>query len=155
VAEDALRLFPPTRSYTDAEIRRDLAAQGVDGVLLINVGDTGVVREYAGTVLYGQYSGSTVATGAATSLGNVTTGSVSATSHGTMTAAAAPSYRYKRQTNFTARLIEPATGRVLWIGQGQVNAGGLLFVGNNASASSSVSAIFDDLQKNGVIAVSQ
>jgi hypothetical protein len=28
-AEDALRIFPPTRSYTDAEIRHDLMAQGV------------------------------------------------------------------------------------------------------------------------------
>jgi len=155
VAEDALRLFPPTRSYTDAEIRQGLAAQGVDGVFVINVGDTGVIREYAGTVFYGNYSGSTMATGNATTLGNVTTASINATSHGTMRTTAAPTYRYRRQTNFTARLIEPATGRTLWVGNGQVDAGGLLFVGNNANASSSVAAIFDDLQKNGVMAVAQ
>lgn len=155
VAEDALRVFPPTRSYTDAEIRQGLAAQGVDGVLVINVGDTGVIREYAGTVFYGQYSGSTTGTGSASTFGNVTTGSISTTSSATMSAGSAPTYRYKRKTNFNARLIEPATGRTLWVGNGQVDAGGLLFVGNNANASSSVAAIFDDLQKNGVIAVVQ
>src|SRR5262245_42896206 len=42
-AADALLLFPPTRTYTDAEIRKGLAAHGIDGVLTINVGDTGVM----------------------------------------------------------------------------------------------------------------
>jgi len=39
----------------------------------------------------------------------------------------------------------------LWVGNGQVRAGGLLFVGDGASASSSVAAIFDDLQGKGII----
>jgi hypothetical protein len=52
-AQDALTLFPPTRTYTDAEIRKQLAQQAIDGVLLINVGDTGFIREYAGTVFSG------------------------------------------------------------------------------------------------------
>lgn len=34
---------------------------------------------------------------------------------------------------------------------GEVNAGGLLFVGNGANTSSSVSAIFDDLRAKGII----
>jgi hypothetical protein len=151
VAEDALTIFPPTRTYNDAEVRQGLAAQGVDGVLVINVGDTGVMKEYAGTVFYSQYSGSSMASGTATSFGNMTSASISGTSRGTMTASAAPTYRYSRQTNFNARLLEPATGRNLWVGSGQVNAGGLLFVGNNMSAANSVTAIFDDLQKKGII----
>jgi hypothetical protein len=36
-ADDALLLFPPTRTYTDAEIRKGLAARGIDGVLILNV----------------------------------------------------------------------------------------------------------------------
>jgi hypothetical protein len=31
IAQDALRLFPPTRSYTNAEIRQGLASKGSDG----------------------------------------------------------------------------------------------------------------------------
>jgi len=68
-----------------------------------------------------------------------------------MTVTSTPIYHYKRQTSFTARLLEPATGRNLWVGNGEVNAKGLLFVGNGASASSSVGAIFDDLQQKGII----
>jgi len=150
-ADDALLLFPPTRTYTDAEIRKGLAAQGIDGVLVINVGDTGVMRQYAGTILHGQYSGSSYASGTGTRSGNVSTLSVNGTSSGTMTATSTPVYRYSRQTTFTARLLEPATARNLWVGNGQVNAGGRLFTGDGASASSSVSAIFDDLQRKGII----
>jgi hypothetical protein len=148
-ADDALVLFPPTRTYTDAEIRKDLARQKIDGVLLINVGDTGVIREYDGTVFSGQYSGSSA--GTVSTFGN--TGTVNTTSTGTMTATATPTYRYSRQTAFTARLVDAGSGRNLWVGQGQVNAGGLLFIGDGANANSSVSAIFDDLQSKRIIAV--
>src|SRR5258708_21841111 len=67
-AEDAYALLPPTRTYTDTEIRKVLAEGGVDAVLIINVGDTGVVKEYAGTFFQGQYSGSTDIGGAVTQI---------------------------------------------------------------------------------------
>jgi hypothetical protein len=68
-----------------------------------------------------------------------------------MTATATSMYQYRRQANFSARLLEPSTGRNLWVGNGQVNAGGLLFVGDGASSSSSVASIFDDLQAKGIL----
>jgi hypothetical protein len=148
VAEDALLLFPPTRTYTNVEIQQGLAGDGIDGVLVTNVGDTGVLQQYAGTILSGQYSGSSNATGTMNTFGNV---SLNGTSSGTMVATATPVYSYRRQTSFTARLLEPATGRNLWVGNGQVRAGGLLFVGDGASAASSVGAIFDDLQQKGIV----
>jgi hypothetical protein len=151
VAEDALLLFPPTRTYNNAEIRQGLARTGIDGVLVINVGDTGVMQQYAGTILSGQYSGSSSAGGTINNFGNVSTVSLNGASSGTMTATATPVYNYRRETAFTARLIEPTTTRNLWVGNGQVSASGLLFVGNGANASSSVAAIFDDLQRKGVI----
>jgi len=151
VAQDALILFPPTRPYTNAEVRQGLSSDGIDGVLMVNVGDTGVLQQYAGTILTGNYTGSSSAGGTINTFGNTSTVSLNGTSSGTMTATTTPVYRYKRQTDFTARLIEPATGRNLWVGNGQVNAGGLLFVGNGATASSSVAAIFDDLQQKGII----
>jgi hypothetical protein len=150
-AEDALNLFPPTRTYSNAELQRGLAANGIDGVLVINVGDTGVQQQYAGTILSGQYQGSSSASGTANTFGNVSTVAVSGTSSGTMTATATPIYHYRRQTNFNARLLEPSTGRNLWVGNGQVNAGGLLFVGDGVSSSSSVAAVFDDLQAKGIL----
>ncbi|WP_158671541.1 hypothetical protein [Bradyrhizobium guangdongense] len=151
VAGDALQLFPPTRTYTSAEIQRGLAGDGVDGVLIINVGDTGVQQQYAGTIFSGQYSGSSSASGTVSTVGNVSAVSLNGVSSGTMTATATPVYRYRRQTMFTARLLEASSGRNLWVGNGQVNAGGLLFVGDGSSASTSVAAIFEDLQQKGII----
>ena len=150
-ADDALNLFPPTRAYSNSEVQKGLTGNGIDGVLIIDVGDTGVQREYAGTILSGQYQGSSNASGTVNTFGNVSTVSMSGTSSGTMMATATPTYRYRRQTSFNARLLEASTGRNLWVGNGQVNAGGLLFVGDRASSSSSVAAIFDDLQAKGII----
>jgi len=50
VLDNAYFLLPPTRAYSDAEIKRVLAGRGVDGVLLIRIGRTAVIREYTGTL---------------------------------------------------------------------------------------------------------
>lgn len=151
-AEDAFALLPPTRTYTDAEIRKVLAENGVDAVLIINVGDTGVVKEYAGTFFQGQYSGSTEVDGTVTRTGNFSNVSLAGNTSGTMTGMSTPMHRYSRQTVFKARLVDPTTARNLWVGSGEVSAGGRLFVGNGSSASNSVSAIFDDLRTKKIIA---
>jgi hypothetical protein len=150
-AEDAYALLPPTRTYTDTEIRKILAESGVDAVLIVNVGDTGVVKEYAGTFFQAQYSGSTDIGGTVTRSGTVSNVSLTGNSSGTMTGTSTPIHRYSRQTTFKARLVDPATARNLWVGSGEVSAGGLLFVGNGNSASKSVSAIFDDLRSKKII----
>jgi hypothetical protein len=150
-ADDAYTLLPPTRTYNDAEIRKVLAESNIDAVLIINVGDTGVVREYAGTFFQGQYSGSTDTSGTVTRNGNFSNVSLTGSSSGTMTGMSTPMHRYSRQTTFKARLVDPATARNLWVGSGEVSAGGRLFVGNGSSAASSVSAIFDDLQSKRII----
>jgi hypothetical protein len=150
-AEDALALLPPTRTYTDPEIRKVLAESGVDAVLIINVGDTGVVKEYAGTFFQSQYSGSADVGGTVTRSGNISNVSLTGNSSGTMTGTSTPIHRYSRQTTFKARLVDPTTARNIWVGSGEVSAGGLLFVGNGSSASTSVSAIFDDLRSKKII----
>ncbi len=150
-AEDAYALLPPTRTYTDAEIRRVLAESNVDAVLIVNVGDTGVLKEYAGTFFQGQYSGSTDTSGTIARNGAFSNVALTGNSSGTVTGTSTPMHRYSRQTTFQARLVEAATARNLWVGSGEVSAGGKLFVGNGSSASSSASAIFDDLRAKGII----
>jgi len=151
VWRDAYALLPPTRTYNDAEIKKVLAESNIDAVLIINVGDTGVVKEYAGTFFQGQYSGTTDTSGTVTRNGNFSSVSLTGSSSGTMTGMSTPMHRYSRQTTFKARLVEPATARNLWVGSGEVSAGGRLFVGNGSNAASSVSAIFDDLQSKRII----
>jgi hypothetical protein len=143
IIDDAHTIFPPTRQYTDAEIKHDLTAQGVDAVLVVTVGDSGVVREYAGTVFSGTYSGTAAGSGLGVSYS------------GAGTEVASPTFRYHRQTDFNAKLIEPASGRTLWVGSGQVSAGGALFVGNGTSASSAAAAIFDDMHAKGLVGAPQ
>ncbi len=151
LAEDALTLLPPTRTYSDAEVKSELGRDGIDAVLVLTVGDSGVQKEYAGTVFFGASTTSVNAAGTATSFGNMTNVSVNGVANTTTTATASPTYRYSRQTTFQARLVEVASGRVLYVGNGQVQAGGLLFVGDGANALSTIRAIFDDLQTKGLI----
>ena len=69
---------------------------------------------------------------------------------------ATPVHRFSRKTEFTARLIEPGSGRNLWVGNGEVSTEGgkgligRLTVTDSASASHAINAIFDDLQKKGL-----
>jgi len=156
--EDALNILPPTRTYTDAEVRKLLAERGIDGVLTINVADSGVISQYAGTIFNSYSSGTGSYNGTITNYGSgVATVNLSGTGNqstfGTVTAV----HAYSRKTDFTAKLIEPATGRNLWVGTGEVSTEGgkgligRLTVTDSASSSHAVSAIFDDLQKKGLI----
>jgi hypothetical protein len=151
-AIDALSILPPTRTYSDAEVRAQLKARRIDGVLLLTVGDSGVQREYAGTIFQGQSFGSYSGQGTANTFGNTSNIAWSGTYSGSSFGTATPIHRYSRTTQFTAKLLDAETWRTLWVGGGQVNAGGLLFVGNGTSAASSTSAIFDDLTAKGLIA---
>ena len=157
LAEDALIILPPTRTYSDAEVRKALAERGVDGVLLITVADSGVISQYAGTIFQSTYSGTLTANGTATQMGNTSTVALSGTSAGTTVGTATPTYRYSRHTQFSARLIDPKSGRNLWVGNGEVDTEGgrglisRLMVSDNVSSSNAVRAIFEDLQKKSVI----
>jgi hypothetical protein len=157
MADDALTILPPTRTYTDAEIRKALAERGVDGVLLITVADSGVQTQYAGTIFQSSYNGMSSVDGTITRMGNTSTLSANGVSSGTMFGTATPTYRYSRRTQFSARLLEPKSARNLWVGNGEVSAGGgkgligRLIVADGVSSSNSISAIFDDLQKKGLI----
>src|SRR6516162_1571460 len=82
--EDALSFLPPTRQYTEAEIRQAISARGVDGVLVITLtGDTGAQQQYAGTVTTGN------ATAVGTTMYGMATTSVSASG----TSVSTPVYR--------------------------------------------------------------
>jgi hypothetical protein len=157
VAEDALTILPPTRTYTDAEVRKALAERGVDGVLLINVADSGVISQYAGTIFSSTYNGSVAAYGTV----NGSAVSVNGTETGSSFGTATPTFRYSRKTDFTARLVDPSSGRNLWIGNGEVSTEGgkgligRLTVTDNASASHAVNALFDDLQTKRLIVAQQ
>jgi hypothetical protein len=150
--EDANAILPPTRQYSEAEVRQGMAAHGIDGVLVISVtGDTGVRQQYAGTVVNSSYSGAS--SGSATVMGNMIYGS--GMSSGTATTTATPVYRYSRAVSFQARLSDPQTSRKFWVGGGNTTAGGALFVGDAASASDAASAIFNDLQAKNLIGPNQ
>jgi hypothetical protein len=157
VVEDAMQIVPPTRTYSDAEVRNAMAKSNVDALLVVNVADSGVQAQYAGTIFQARYNGSSSYTGAATRFGNAATVDLTGTHSGTMIGSSTPTFRYSRQTSFSARLIDTKTGRTLWVGTGQVNSRGgngligRLMVSDGVSSSNSIRAIFDDLQKKGLI----
>jgi hypothetical protein len=143
VADDALTILPPTREYTPQEAKQDLIAAGADAVLVVAIGDSGIQKEYAGTILSANYAGTTV--------GSFNGGGLTLNSYGSSFATATPMYRRSRETTFQARLIEIASGRVLWVGSGQVQASGALFVGNAVSASHVADSICTDLREKGLL----
>jgi hypothetical protein len=152
ILEDANVILPPTRQYNENEVRKGMAAHGVDGVLVVNVtGDTGVRQQYAGTLVNSNYSGTS--SGSATVMGNMIYGS--GVSSGTATTTATPMYSYSRAVSFQARLSDPQTSRKFWVGGGNTQAGGALFMGDATSASDAAAAIFNDLQAKNLIGADQ
>jgi hypothetical protein len=157
LAEDAFNILPPTRQYSDAEVRKALTERGVDGVLVITVADSGVISQYAGTIFQSSYSGVVTANGTATQTGNMSTVALNGNVNGTTTGVTTPLYRVSRKTQFSARLTDPKSGRTLWVGNGEVDTRGgtglisRLMVSDTVSSSNSIRAIFDDLQKKGLV----
>ena len=149
--DDALTIFPPTRQYTDAEIKHELKDRGVDAVLVVNVGDSGVTQQYLGTILSGGYSGSTTGLATVNTYGGMSTINYQGMSTGTLNASAMPIYRPSRETTFSAKLLDALTGRILWVGNGQIEASGKLFVGTDTSASKAAGAILTDWQTKGIV----
>lgn len=123
-------LFPPTRAYADAEIRQSLAARGIDSVMIIRIGDAPLQRQYAGTILQERFTASGGPTAAAVAAvnGNPT------------------------PTTFSARLVDAASGRKLWDGDGQIALGAYSLFANGTTVEDAVAALFDDLQEKGMIA---
>jgi hypothetical protein len=142
IIEDGNAIVPPTRQHSDAEIRKILAAHGIDGVLVVTVaGDT--EQRYAGTIMSGSYSGISSANGV------VPSNTISGTSVSSGTATATP--RHSRTVAFQARLTDLTSGRNLWVGGGQTRAGGTPFMIDAVSAGNAASAILNDLQAKGLV----
>jgi hypothetical protein len=129
-ADNIAVLFPPTRAYADAEIRQGLAARAIDSVMIIKIGDAPGQRQYGGTILQERLTASGGPTAAAVAAvnGNPT------------------------PTIFSARLIDAATGRKLWDGDGQIASGAFSLFANGTTVADAVAALFDDLQEKGMIA---
>ena len=150
--EDANVILPPTRQYSEGEVRAAMAARGVDGVLVVTVnGDSGVQQRYAGTISNTNYNGTS--TSNAMVMGNMIYGSCEVS--GTATTTSTPVYRYSRTIVWQARLSDPQTSRKFWVGNGQTQSGGSLFVGDAVNANNAASAIFNDLKSKGLVAPSQ
>ena len=146
--EDANLILPPTRQYSEREVRAAMAAHGIEGVLVVSVnGDTGVRQRYAGTLTNTNFSGTSSSDGMI--IGNMIYGS--GTMSGSATTTSVPIYRYRRAIAWQARLVDPKTSRKFWVGRGQTQSRGSLFVGDAASANSAASAIVSDLKTKGLI----
>jgi len=126
--ENASVLFPPTHAYADAEIRQGLAARSIDSVIIVKIGDAGAPRQYAGTIL--QERGG---------------------SSGPAAAAVASVNGDPHPTTYSYRLVDAATGRKLWSGDGQIASGAISFLANGNTVEDSVSALFAELEEKGVI----
>ncbi len=129
-SDNAAVLFPPTHAYAEAEIRQGLATRAIDSVIIIKIGDAGGARQYAGTILQDRSPASAGPTAAAIA-------SINGDPH---------------STAFTARLVDAASGRALWNGDGQIAAGGLSYFSYGTNVEDAVTALFDDMQEKGLIA---
>jgi hypothetical protein len=128
-AENVPLLFSSTRPYADAEIRQGLAAHAIDSVMIIKIGNAPGPRQYDGTILQER----------------------SPRGSGPSAAAVASVNGDPSPTTFSATLIDAASGRRLWDGNGQIASGAFSIFANGTTVADAVAALFGDLQEKGII----
>ena len=128
-AENVPLLFPSTRPYADAEIRQGLAAHAIDSVMIIKIGNAPGPRQYDGTILQ----------------------EPSPRGSGPLAAAVASVNVDPSPTTFSATLIDAASGRRLWDGDGQIASGAFSIFANGTTVADAVAVLFGDLPEKGII----
>ena len=129
---DARALAPPTRAYSDDEIRKELTAHGVDSLLEVTIGYTSARQTVEGGGL-----------GRGFNLG-VASGEAMKVQFGDRSTGLATGRRTEKPVKFMARLFDLSSGRVVWVGSGQT-AAAPEHLSQMIAVRTSVEAIFRDL----------
>lgn len=141
-------LLPPTRAYTDKEVKNKLSRQGIDTVLAVHVLDSSESSQIIG--LYSSGNAHVNTYGTAYGIGNMAYGN--AYSNISMNTTTTPIRKFKRHTVAQTQLTDVASGQVVWRGQLETNAGGALFMSDSATASDLALRIVNALAQKGHIA---
>lgn len=126
------QLFPPTRQWDAAKRSEIFAKFGVEAVVAVGVG--------ASSHSVSQFGSQTWGSATATTYGNTTSVSGSATS--------VPFVSAKSNSSFSSVLIDARNGRTAWTTDIYTKAGGLLFAGGTKDAKAAAKAIIKGLIEN-------
>lgn len=121
-------VLPPTRAYSDGEIREYLANARVDGVLIVALTDDQTASQYLRSIVSG--SASTVGTqsGRMSIYGNNAYWSGVAQTNTSARTVATPVYGYRRTAFAAVGLFDRQTGNIAWRGDMRVSGQGALNV---------------------------
>jgi len=135
----AIRLFPPTRSYTVEQVTGKLNRYKIQAVLFINPGESGSISEYIP-----KYGEETKTEGSATIIGDrINYNETSKTSHkfGGFTVE-------KLFANFSASVLDVKTESKVWLAESQT--GGNAFAGRQTIVESFCESMVEKLINDGV-----
>ena len=131
-------VFPPTREWTPEARAGVLERLEIDSALLIAVG----VRSSEAVPFAQQTYGTTNVSGNVGPYGTVNArGSTQSTSVNLIAA--------RSVAEFSAVLIEVASGKTVWVGDISTKAAGTLFVGEKGDAKASVKGVIEGLREDG------
>lgn len=124
-----LKLFPPTRQWTNEQVAQILRQQGYDTIMTVSLTGSNTSSDTIGYIN----------TGTASVYGNT------AYYNGNSTAITT----FHRHTTSHIKVYNVATGRVVWIGDARTSAGGLLYMGDETQTDSLAEEMVDALRDSG------
>jgi len=115
-------MFPPTRQRTEKEVNEKLLEKGFDSIMHIHIGSSKHASSSSDLHLYDPYSGGVSHT-------NITT--------------------FNRNTTAQIKIISVKNNEVIWIGDTQTAAGGLLYIGDESTTDSIAEDLIETLKEIG------
>lgn len=134
-------VFPPTREWTPEARAEVMTRMGIDSALLIAVG----VRSSEAIPFAQQTYGTANVSGNVGPYGSFNARGNSQSTSVNLVAA-------RSAAEFSAVLIEVASGKTVWVGDIATKAAGTLFVGDKGDAKASVKGVIDGLKDDGHLA---
>jgi len=144
-------ILPPTRGYSEEEIRNAFLSRGITSLIVVYVGGSSQTSQVIGQQTFGRAY--TTASGSAYSLGNNAYGNATATT--TSSESSFPIVGHKRDTIADTKLYDIASGNVIWTAQSETEAGGSLFMSDTTTGNNLANKIGESLKSKGHLAKSK
>jgi hypothetical protein len=128
-AQTFIKIFPPTREWTNDQVAEILLSEGFDTIMYINLAGS---NSSSSTVGY-------INNGNASVYGN----SASFNSYST------PVVTFNRYTETRIKVYFVKSGKIIWVGDTSTKAGGLAYMGDTTTTNSIAEDVVNSLKGNG------
>jgi hypothetical protein len=139
-------ILPPTRAYTEQEIRDSLTGNGIAALLIVNIAGSETSSETIGYNTFGTATATTYGSAYATGYNSAYYSGSTGITGSSQTYAVK---RFDRNTIASSTLYDVQTGDVMWTSNSETKAGGALYMSDDTTGGDLAESIVKSLAESG------